>query len=145
MRKRTKSDNQSLLELEDKGLEVEMNKLWAKTTFTIGFLWMISNNAVAINACNSTFEDHREMILCIQNETASVESKVKKAVTESDEYYGFYKDFYNKQRLAIHEKCVLYIKLGGQRGELLMTQCELDGVISLELFVKKYIDDLDNT
>lgn len=122
-----------------------MIKLWIKTVFAIVSLWIISSNAVAINTCNSTSGDHQEMILCIQNETASVESQVKKIVSESGEYYGIYKDFYTKQRLAIHEKCSLYINLGGQRGELFMAQCELDGVISLELFVKQYTDDLDNT
>ncbi|WP_429186613.1 hypothetical protein [Aeromonas veronii] len=63
----------------------------------------------------------------------------------TEECYGFSKSFYDKQRLAIHEKCMLYSNIGGQRGELLMVQCELDSVKNSNEYINQYVDDVNNS
>lgn len=85
------------------------------------------------------------MVSCVQKQTAKYESNLKNITSSKSSDYGFSKSFYDKQRLAIHEKCMLYSNIGGQRGELLMVQCELDSVKNLNEYINQYIDDVSNS
>ncbi|EMP92700.1 hypothetical protein VC87395_001909 [Vibrio paracholerae 87395] len=40
---------------------------------------------------------------------------------------------------------MLYINVGGQRGELLMSQCELSMLQGLDIYIQQYIEDVDNS
>lgn len=40
---------------------------------------------------------------------------------------------------------MLYSNIDGQRGELLMVQCELDSVKNLNEYINQYVDDVNNS
>lgn len=92
---------------------------------TILLIWFgVSGDAIA----SETAMIHLECIKnssVYPNEIAKSETQIRNNISSKSIDYGFPDDFYSKQRLAIHEKCMLYINVGGQRGELLMNQCEL--------------------
>lgn len=104
-----------------------------------------SQYAVASDDCNNSSRAHQEMVSCIQKQTAKYEINLKNIISSKSIDYGFSKKFYDKQRFAIHEKCMLYSNVGGQRGELLMVQCELDSVKHLNEYINQYIDDVNNS
>ncbi|MGL5103336.1 MAG: hypothetical protein ACRC6N_12555 [Plesiomonas sp.] len=108
-------------------------------------MFHIDKYAIASNNCHNMNGLHQEMISCIQKETEKYELKIKNQLSSKDSDYNFSKDFYNKQRLSIHEKCMLYTNIGGQRGELLTLQCELDSVKEFEKYISQYIEDIDNS
>ncbi|WP_375762801.1 hypothetical protein [Aeromonas dhakensis] len=45
---------------------------------------------------------HKEMVSCIQKQTAKYEVNLKNIISSKSSDYGFSKIFYDKQRLAIH-------------------------------------------
>ncbi|MGL6525841.1 hypothetical protein ACSZNV_13075 [Aeromonas hydrophila] len=104
-----------------------------------------SQSAVANDDCKNSSGVHQEMVSCLQKQTDKYEVNLKNIISSKSSDYGFSKNFYDKQRLAIHEKCMLYSNVGGQRGELLMVQCELDGVKNLNEYINQYIDDVNNS
>ncbi|HAT1546853.1 hypothetical protein [Aeromonas hydrophila] len=104
-----------------------------------------SQSAVANDDCKNSSGVHQEMVSCLQKQTDKYEVNLKNIISSKSSDYGFSKSFYDKQRLAIHEKCMLYSNVGGQRGELLMVQCELDGVKNLNEYINQYIDDVNNS
>lgn len=121
-----------------------MNRLLSEIFTILLILFSISSGAIASDNCYDTSTVHQEMIGCIQNEIARSEAQIKKVISFKSIDYGFPDDFYNKQRLAIHERCMLYANIGGQRGELLMIQCEQSNLENLDEYIKQYIEDVDN-
>ncbi|MGL5006173.1 MAG: hypothetical protein ACRC53_02105 [Plesiomonas sp.] len=114
----------------------------------VGFyltIFHVDKYAIAGNSCDNMHGLHQEMTSCIQKETAKYESEIKNQLSSKVSDYNFSKDFYNKQRLSIHEKCMLYSNVGGQRGELLTLQCELDSVKEFGKYISQYIEDIDNS
>lgn len=122
-----------------------MNKVLFVGSFVFCSGFFASQPAVASDDCNNSSGVHQEIVSCIQKETAKCESNLKNIIFSKSSDYGFSKNFYDKQRLTIHEKCMLYSNIGGQRGELLMVQCELDSVKNLNEYINQYIDDVNNT
>ncbi|WP_323135302.1 hypothetical protein [Aeromonas hydrophila] len=108
-------------------------------------VFLANQYAVASGGCNNSSGVHQEMVSCVQKQTAKYESNLKNIISSKSSDYGFSKSFYDKQRLAIHEKCMLYSNIGGQRGELLMVQCELDSVKNLNEYTNQYIDNVNNS
>lgn len=122
-----------------------MKKVLFICSFVFCSSFFASQSAVASDDCNNSSGVHQVMVSCVQKQTAKYESNLKNIISSKSSDYGFSKNFYDKQRLAIHEKCMLYSNIGGQRGELLMTQCELDGVENFNNYINQYIDDVDNS
>lgn len=113
---------------------------------TISLIWFgVGGGAIASENCNDTSGVHQKILVCIQNEIAKSETQIRNNISSKSIDYGFPDDFYSKQRLAIHEKCMLYINVGGQRGELLMNQCELSMLQGLDIYIQQYIEDVDNS
>lgn len=119
-----------------------MKKKWIACFFCFFFVCQL---AVASDTCSHVSGVHQEMVSCVQKQTAKYENTLKSIIASKNSDYEFPNDFYNKQRLAIHEKCMLYSNVGGQRGELLMVQCELDSIKNLSEYVSQYMEDVDNS
>ncbi|MDH0346676.1 hypothetical protein [Aeromonas dhakensis] len=122
-----------------------MKKVLFICSFVFCSSFFASQSAVASDDCKNSSGVHQEMVSCAQKQTAKYESNLKNIISSKSSDYGFSKSFYDKQRLAIHEKCMLYSNVGGQRGELLMVQCELDSVKNLNEYINQYIDDVNNS
>ncbi|ENM3730776.1 MULTISPECIES: type VI secretion system antitoxin TsiV3 [Vibrio] len=122
-----------------------MNNLLSACVTMFLILLSISGCAIASENCNDTSGVHQKILVCIQNEIAKSETQIRNNISSKSIDYGFPDDFYSKQRLAIHEKCMLYINVGGQRGELLMNQCELSMLQGLDIYIQQYIEDVDNS
>ncbi|TXY07789.1 hypothetical protein [Vibrio mimicus] len=122
-----------------------MNKFFSAYFTMLLISFSASGDAIAGDNCNDTSGVHQKILVCIQNEIAKSETQIKKNISSKSIDYGFPDDFYSKQRLAIHEKCMLYINVGGQRGELLMNQCELSMLQGLDIYIQQYIEDVDNS
>ncbi|MCX9134119.1 hypothetical protein OKS68_16750 [Aeromonas veronii] len=122
-----------------------MKKVLFICSFVICSSFFTSQSVVASDDCNNSSGVHQEMVSCVQKQTAKYESNLKNIISSKSSDYGFSKSFYDKQRLAIHEKCMLYSNIGGQRGELLMVQCELDSVKNLNEYINQYVDDVNNS
>ncbi|GHW53373.1 Uncharacterised protein [Vibrio cholerae] len=125
-------------------LVVMNNLLFAYSTILL--IWFgVSGDSIASENCDDTSGVHQKILVCIQNEIAKSETQIRNNISSKSIDYGFPDDFYSKQRSAIHEKCILYINVDGQRGELLMNQCELSMLQSLDIFIQQYIEDVDNS
>ncbi|XBS69020.1 hypothetical protein ABK905_21320 [Acerihabitans sp. KWT182] len=92
-----------------------------------------------LNTINSNnFPSRPDMIASIYREIAKVENNIKKETVKNGIAYSLDLDYYQSQRKAIFEKCAIYGSLGGQRAEILESQCELDAVSEFYDFIKTY-------
>ncbi|HDX9007936.1 hypothetical protein NRK98_09345 [Aeromonas dhakensis] len=65
-------------------------------------VFLANQYAVASGDCNDSSGVHKEMVSCIQKQTAKYEVNLKDIISSKSSDYGFSKIFYDKQRLAIH-------------------------------------------
>ncbi|MDF3868561.1 hypothetical protein P3W53_29165 [Pseudomonas denitrificans (nom. rej.)] len=101
-----------------------------------------SATAIA-DICREKNISHSDMIACMMGELSKNESELESLVEKGASEYGVPQDFYRSQRESLHERCMVYSNLGGQRSEILEMQCEIDGVKELLGFVEKYMQAED--
>lgn len=95
------------------------------------------------DVCRTEDISHHDMVDCMMNDLSRSESAIELLIKEKGAEYEIPKDFYPSQRVSLHDGCMLYSGLGGQRSEILEIQCEIDGVKDLLGFVKRYMQAID--
>lgn len=106
------------------------------------FFLLLEQKAIA-NDCHNATTSHPEIISCMQQDVAKSEYALKKLIAENGSTYEISMEYYEYQRRSIVEKCRLYLNAGGQRSEILETQCEVDETQGLLRFIRSYMQAMD--
>jgi hypothetical protein len=104
-------------------------------------IMLFSFNAldVSANTCHENSTVHSDMVRCMHGYVSGSEELVEKLIRGKGAGYGIPAGYYESQRKSIHERCMIYSALGGQRAEVLELQCELDEIKSLFDLVDSYV------
>lgn len=104
------------------------------------FVVLVFSPLIAVaDICSDQNISHPDMINCMMKDLTKGESQFRSLVEKGIVEYGVPKGFYRLQRDSLHERCMIYSNLGGQRAEVLEVQCELDGVKALSDFLGEYM------
>ena len=108
---------------------------------------LMASNVLPSSAIKDVFRtegiSHHDMVDCMMNDLSRSESAIELLIKEKSAEYEIPKDFYPSQRVSLHDRCMLYSGLGGQRSEILEIQCEIDGVKELLGFVERFMEGMD--
>lgn len=106
-------------------------------------VFCFSSAEVFADVCKEVGVSHPDMVNCMRNDLSRSEGAIELLISEKGAEYDIPKDFYPSQRVSLHDRCMLYSGLGGQRSEILEIQCEIDGVKELLGFVERYMQAMD--
>lgn len=101
-----------------------------------------SSNVLAVD-CRKNIIAHSDMVTCARNHLVENESLIEKLIREKGGSYEISEGYYDSQRKSIHDRCMIYSGLGGQRSEILEVQCEVDETKRLFDLIESYIRDSD--
>lgn len=84
-----------------------------------------SSNVFAVD-CRKDVTAHPDMVGCMRSYLSESEGLLEELIKDKRSSYEIPEGYYESQRESIHERCMIYAGLGGQRSEVFELQCELD-------------------
>lgn len=81
---------------------------------------------VFADACRKDVTAHPDMVGCMRSYLSESEGLLEELIKDKRSSYEIPEGYYESQRESIHERCMIYAGLGGQRSEVFELQCELD-------------------
>lgn len=98
---------------------------------------------VFADACRDGVTAHPDMVRCMRDYLSESQGSIEMLIKEKGSSYEIPEGYYESQRGSIHERCIIYAGLGGQRSEIFELQCEIDETKRLLGLVESYMRAFD--
>jgi hypothetical protein len=105
----------------------------------LAILFVFNSIYAFADVCRDGVTAHPDMVRCMRDYLSESQESIERLIKEKGSIYEIPEGYYESQRGSIHERCMIYAGLGGQRSEIFEIQCEVDEAKRLFDLVDSYI------